>query len=309
LQTYKYSEKNEYDFELPEKYEKLLQSDAKETNKSKKKFGAADIVPLAIKIVAVVGILVLFGIIGKKVYAYYTDIAFNEAKRSEVRIDTDSSNDAEKRKTPDYPEYEGSDERVVTYPQVVEIEKLKQLSLVYPDFVCWFYIENTSISYPVVYNSTPDYYLRKNMDGEENLSGTLYFDFRNDRKKLDRNTIIYGHAMQNGTMFGTLKDYQSKSYYDNHSTIYLYTPTEVIVYKIFAAYETTTDNYYIETYFSSTSAYKSFLDGCKANSAYDTGVEIAEDSDILTLSTCHYYNSNNGRFVVQAVKVGSSPLV
>lgn len=116
--------------------------------------------------------------------------------------------------------------------------------------------------------------------------------------------------MQNGTMFGLLKKYRDKSYYDSHSMIYTYTGEEVTAWKIFSAYVTTTENYYIETYFDSDEDYLSFLNKLKADSSYDTGVSVTAQDDILTLSTCHKYGdkAENGRFVVHAVRVGSSPL-
>lgn len=304
MQVFDYSKKNEAEFVLPKEYEELLE---KETRKKKKK--RIGLVLFFVKLFAIVTLCVSLGIIAKKLYGYWTDEKYAEAQQSSVSTSTETHENVIKRETPVYPEYKGSEERVVSYPQVVETEKLKQLAKVYPDFVCWFYIENTSISYPVVYNETTNFYLRRNMDGEENLSGTLFFDERNDVKTLEGNCIIYGHAMQNGTMFGTLKNYASKSYFDEHKTIYLYTTKEVLVYKIFSAYETTTKDNYIKTAFQEKGLYQEFLEARIAKSIYNTGVTVPENADIITLSTCHYYTSNKGRFVVHAYKAGSIPLV
>lgn len=302
MQKFKYSKDNEAKFLLPEEYEALL------VKKNKKK-KSVDVILLTIKIVAIVTLCISGFIVAKKLYGYWSDEKYAEAQKSAVYSGAAAQEIVIKRPTPVYPEYEGSNEHVASYPQVVETEKLKQLAKVYPDFVCWFYIENTSINYPVVYNETVNYYLRRNMDGEENLSGTLFFDERNDMKTLKGNCIIYGHAMQNGTMFGTLKNYASKSYFNDHKTIYLYTPTEVLVYKIFSAYETTTSDNYIKTVFLKPGEYDKFIKERVKSSEYDTGVKVTEDDDILTLSTCHYYTSNKGRFVVHAVKTQTIPLV
>ena len=105
------------------------------------------------------------------------------------------------------------------------------------------------------------------------------------------------------------KNYASKSYYDEHSLIYTYTAEAVTVWKIFSAYETTTNNYYIQTEFGGNAAYQDFLTKLKDDAAYDTGVEVTYKDDILTLSTCHYYTNANGRFVVHAVKIGTTPMV
>ncbi len=305
MQTFRYSKNNRRDFVIPDKFRNILEESEREKNKKKKKIG---VVLLLIEIAAVLTLVISSLVVVYKLYGYWTDAQYAQAKQSEVASKMTVKKTALTRETPEYPVYEGSEEHVASYPQIVDREKVMQLSLIYPDFVGWFYIEGTTISYPVVFTEEYNYYLRRNMDGETNLSGTLFFDERNDVNTLKGNCIIYGHAMQNGTMFGTLKNYGKKSYYDQHKMIYLYTPTEVIVYRIFSAYETTTRNDYIRTSFADEAEYFRFISKCKSDSAYDTGVKLSPESDILTLSTCHYYNYDDGRFVVHAVKVGSSPL-
>lgn len=304
MKFYTYSKNNERNFVVPDEYDELLKNGGK-SKKPKKKDGVALIV---IRTVAILAFLGLGVFAASKVYSYWKDEQYSKAKQSEVLDVGGTTIVTTLRDTPAYPEYEGSEERVPGYPQVVEISKLKQLALVYPDFVGWLYIDGTTISYPTVYNKDLNYYLRRNMDGVDNLSGTLFFDNRNDVSTLKGNVTIYGHAMQNGTMFGTLKDFASKSYWAKHNMIYLYTPEEVIVYKVFAAYDTTTQNNYTRTSFSSPTQYLGFLNTLKGDSEYDTQIKLKETDDILTLSTCHYYTESNGRFVVHAVKIGSTPL-
>ena len=153
-----------------------------------------------------------------------------------------------------------------------------------------------------------DYYLRKNINGKKNLSGTLFLDYRNMPDTSYGNNIVYGHNMQNGAMFGTLKKYSTKSYYDKHRMIYTYTDTEVTAWKIFSVYETTTDNYYIQTGFVNDDNYLEFIKGLQKNSMYAADTELTSDDVILTLSTCHKYDYENGRLVVHAEKVFTSAI-
>lgn len=125
-------------------------------------------------------------------------------------------------------------------------------------------------------------------------------DYRNDVQDINRNTILYGHAMKNSTMFGSLKNYLNQQYADEHPIIYLDTLYEGYDVEVFAAYETTIDFYYIETEFKSSDVFLKFLDEIQARSAIEINVEIGPEDKILTLSTCKdSVLSDDHRFVVQ----------
>ena len=90
------------------------------------------------------------------------------------------------------------------------------------DLIGWIVIDGTDINYPVVQSKVyQEFYLDHNFDGEEEDSGSIFADARNDVLFPDDNIIIYGHNMKNGSMFGTLQYYLDKSYYNQHSKIYL----------------------------------------------------------------------------------------
>lgn len=280
----------------------------KKNGKNTKK--PASIVSICIRVFAIIVMIFSVIIIVEKCSEYIRDIRYNNAFNNNFKLSASVNEMLEKRETPVYPELGESSAPRVDYPVVYDQEGLKQLSLAYSDFRCWFYIENTTIQYPVAQTSDNDYYLNHNLDGQESLSGSLFLDFRNDIRSLRGNNIIYGHNMQNGTMFGGLKKYADRDFFFSHQMIYTYTAEEVTAWKVFSAYETTIHNYYIETYFQSDAEYLSFLNKLKADSLFDAGISLTAKDDILTLSTCHGYNlGNDGRFVVHAVKIGSSPLV
>lgn len=305
---YTYSEKNEIKLDIPKKFEKIIDNPLNSLDKQKKRRKTTFNVMLAIRIFACALVIVSLYLLIDKIYEYTRDISYSNAIREEVSVNAVQQAIMQKRPTPKYPKFEGSEESHLDYPVEVEISKIKQLALAYPDFIGWFYIEGTSISYPAVQAADNDKYLRRNMDLEDNLAGTLFFDYRNDLTTFRGNNIIYGHAMQNGTMFGKLRNFAKKDYYNQHKRIYFYTENEVTVWQIFSAYDTTTANYYIQTEFPDDDEYLKFLNRCKSDSNYETGVKLTAESDILTLSTCYLYETKDGRFVVHAVKVGSVPL-
>lgn len=72
------------------------------------------------------------------------------------------------------------------------------------------------MEHPVVQGRDNDYYLHHLITGENHKSGSIFMDFHNQEDLSDRNTIIYGHNMKDGSMFGTLDQYQSQALYRKH---------------------------------------------------------------------------------------------
>ncbi len=304
-----YSEINKYPLDIPPELDTKIERTGKNGKGLLKKDNPVNSM-FFVRIAAFVVLAVAVGVFAWRLNQYSNDIRENDAQIDSIAVSSYLVNAAEKRATPVYPKHEGEvvDTGRIDYPQITDSEKLTQYSLAYPDFVFWLYIENTTVNYPVVQAADNDYYLRRNIDGESNISGTLFLDFRCNRSTFAGHNIVYGHNNQNGTMFGPLKKYMDKKFYDEHSVFYTYTKDSVIKWKIFSAYETDTENYYIQTYFANEAQYGEFLAKIKSDSVYDTGVEVTSKDRVLSLSTCYLYNRTNGRFVIHAVQIGESPL-
>lgn len=103
----------------------------------------------------------------------------------------------------------------------VEFDKLRKE---YPDIRAWIYSRGTIINYPVAQGRDNDWYLHRTLDGEWNGAGTLFIDQNNDRPFEEFLTIIYGHHMRDGSMFGSLVKYRDEEYYQKHKKLRLYTP-------------------------------------------------------------------------------------
>lgn len=82
-----------------------------------------------------------------------------------------------------------------------------------PDVAAWIQIPALEVSYPVVKGTDNEYYLHHMFDGQEHKNGSIFIDYHNQADFTDHNTIIYGHNMKNGSMFGTLSRYQEESLY------------------------------------------------------------------------------------------------
>lgn len=173
------------------------------------------------------------------------------------------------------------------------------LSDINKDYRGWINIDGTNIDYPVLQAKDNNYYLKKDINKNYLPSGSIFLDYRNNRFE-DSNTVIYGHYMRNNTMFGELKKFKDKKFFDKNNKIYIETPDgKKLEYKIFSVYTTDANYNYIQTSFNSKSDYKQFLNKIKNKSLYNTNVEVSENDKILTLSTCSY-EFENARTVIHA---------
>ncbi len=183
----------------------------------------------------------------------------------------------------------------------VDFEELMKIN---PDTVGWirFYPEPSQISYPIVQGADNEEYLHKTFSANENTLGAIFLSADNKADISDRNTIIYGHRMRDGSMFRHLQDYEERSFWEENPYFYLYTPDgKEITYHIYsyAVVDAISDTYL--TSFADDAAYQEFLDMTVETSAYDTGVEVGIDDTIVTLSTCTSASDEN-RIVVRGVK-------
>lgn len=182
----------------------------------------------------------------------------------------------------------------------VNFDKLEKVN---PDTIGWirFYPEPASISYPIVQGKNNSEYLHKTFKKNDNTLGAIFLAAENRADFFDRNSIIYGHRMDDRSMFWHLEDYRDKKFYKKNPHFYIYTPDGYErTYKIYSVgiVEETSDIY--KTRFVSDKDYQKFLNKTKKISEYDTGAEAGLDDLVVTLSTCTSANDNH-RLVVHGV--------
>lgn len=172
------------------------------------------------------------------------------------------------------------------------------------DMVGWIKIEDTNINYPVM--QTPnqkDFYLRRDFAKNDAVCGSIYAKEECDVNKPSTNIVLYGHNMGNGTMFGNLHKYKSKSFWEEHKYVYFDTLTEYHTYEIFAVFMTSADmgkgfSYHLFNDTKDAAKFGRFINSCLELSYYDTGIRPIYGEKLLTLSTCDRTNDENGRLVV-----------
>lgn len=171
------------------------------------------------------------------------------------------------------------------------------------DTVGYIKVNNTNIDYVVVQAKDNNYYLNHNFNKEKNRAGWIFLDYRNKLDGSDKNTIIYGHNMKDGSMFETLSSVLQKWWYeDSNNYIVTFTTEEkTFMYQVFSTYDIKNEDYYIKTKFNSDNDYEKFLKTIKSRSNHDYGIELTKDDTILTLSSC--LGAGEKRVVLHAKKV------
>ena len=171
------------------------------------------------------------------------------------------------------------------------------LQAINPDVVAWIYIEGTNINYPVVQGSDNSYYLNRLFDGTFNSAGTIFMDYRNRQDLLDRNTVLYGHHMQNGTMFQQITKYKQQEFYDQHPVCLVMTPNGNYRLEFFAGYITDMNDQSWKMEFASEEEYAGWLQDAVSRSLFTGTAAPGAQHRVMTLSTCTY-EYNDARFVL-----------
>ena len=174
-----------------------------------------------------------------------------------------------------------------------------------PDICAWINIPDTNVNYPIAQHPKDDsYYLKHGADGMKSSYGCLYVETCEKEPFLEFNTVVYGHNMNDGSMFAGLHSFENKDFYDKHRKFYVYTPEHAFCYEIFAAVmysDIRIPYYYNDLIESDRTAYLNSLskDIVASRSIVSKDYPVTEDNCIITLSTCDKKLRDN-RFLVVA---------
>ena len=200
------------------------------------------------------------------------------------------------------------DESKVTKESTKRMIQVKSLQQENSDVVGFLEIENTNISYPVVQENDNEYYMTHNYKKEKSKNGAIFLDKDNDWNIQSNNYLIYGHNLNNGTMFQELLKYANESYYKGHPTISFTTADEEGVYDIISVFRSkvyyTSDNVFKYYFFinpKTKEEYNDYIKNIKENSLYNIEQTADYGTQLITLSTCSYH-VKDGRFVIVGAK-------
>ena len=197
--------------------------------------------------------------------------------------------------------------------QPIETErmlKVQTLKKENSDIVGWLEIENTSINYPVLQGTDNEYYMTHNYKKEKSKNGSIFLNYKYDWNIASNNLLIYGHNLNNGTMFQELLKYSDKSFYINHPIIRFTTDKEDAEFEIISVFKSrvyyNTEQNVFRYYFfinpNSEEEYNNFVQNAKNSSMYNIDSTATYGDQLITLSTCAYH-VKDGRFVVIGKKI------
>lgn len=123
-------------------------------------------------------------------------------------------------------------------PEVSEDEEqeisFSDLKSVNDDVCAWVTLDNTNVNYPVLQGETNLTYINTDIYGEFALAGSIYLDSRNSPDFSDTYSLLYGHNMEGGRMFGDITKYKDNSYFEKNSTGILMTPSAAYSLEVYA---------------------------------------------------------------------------
>lgn len=175
-----------------------------------------------------------------------------------------------------------------------------KLLTINPDTVGWLTVNNTKVNYPVVKANDNDYYLKRDFNQKKNSMGWIYMDYRNSINVMSQNTIIYGHNINGGLMFGSLRYTLNPSWYKKatNQIITFNSINKNMKWQIFSIYKVGVTNDYLYANFETDEEYLAYINKMKSRSIYDFNVSVGEKDYLLTLSTC--YGTGKQRLVIHA---------
>lgn len=190
-------------------------------------------------------------------------------------------------------------------PEEQYIPGFDALVSVNPEVKGWLSIPGTTLSLPVVQGTDNSYYLNHDFYGENDRHGTIFIDCEADFENGWKNTVLYGHNMRDGSMFGSLRAYRNEEYYREHPYFVLYLPDAIIEYEILAVLrndilpgEEELFQYYDYKQIENEEMFEEYYEEIKEHSLYDIAVEAQYGDELVTLCTCDYGSEDQRLLVV-----------
>ncbi len=269
--------------------------------KPKKKKTVGDVLSGLLMLVA----LGVFLYSGYTLYGFYKDYKTGTDEYDSLAIYAENDKADESENLADYEkegaaepetavvEENGEQKKLPVMSNPVDFAELKQVN---EDIVGWLKIRALDISYPIVQGEDNDYYLHRTFEKVDNFAGCIFMNYSNKDDFTDQNTVIYGHNMKNGSMFGTLKKFKEEETYEKSEYFWIFTPDLIYQYHIFSAMTVNKTGMTYQTFFMD-DEFQTLIDTAFEKSVVDgSDIKVDTDDRIVTLSTCT--GDDSTRFVV-----------
>ena len=202
-----------------------------------------------------------------------------------------------------------NDEQVTKKNYSEKMLKVKTLKQENQDVVGTLEIDNTNINYPVLQGKDNDFYMTHNYKKEKSRNGSIFLDKSYNWNINSNNLLIYGHNLNNGTMFQELLKYENEDFYKNHPIILFTTEEEEMSFEIISIFKSKVYNkqdnvfkYYFFINPKNEEEYNYYIKNIKEKSLFNIEKIPKYGTELITLSTCSYH-VKDGRFVVVGSKI------
>ena len=174
-----------------------------------------------------------------------------------------------------------------------------QLFVSYPSAQGWLAVPGTAVDHPFVQGADNDFYLHHDINHHRAHAGTVFMDYRNCPHFTDFNTFIYGHNMNNGSMFATLREFIAPNFFNQNTSAYIFLPhitypVEILAFAIIAHNDPIIYRLGPTSYVER----QEFLDHLANVALHHTGAQVTPHSRLVTLSTCRNDSANRRMVLV-----------
>ena len=177
----------------------------------------------------------------------------------------------------------------VEFKEPGEPSTVALLRMQYPNVVGWITIPGTRIDYPFMQAEDNDQYLDTDINGDYLFAGSIFLDYRCLPDLSLYNSVIYGHNMNNSSMFGTLPSFRDSEFFEQITEGMVYLEETEYRLEIFACILTNNYDGMVYNSLQNTSEEKTdFLQHIKDNATQYREIGVSENDRFLTLSTCSY---------------------
>ncbi len=166
------------------------------------------------------------------------------------------------------------------------------------DIIGWLYVPDCEISFPIVQGDDDSYYLTHTAFKEDNPRGAVFLAAKANAEFEDDNSLVYGHSVEGGGMFTDLANFAEEDFFKEHTEFYVLTPNGNYICEIVTFAKTEDQSVY---YTNSFGDYRQdTIDAWIANALYSNDVDLDDDTNFVTLSTCNldYGFSSSQRYVL-----------
>ena len=183
------------------------------------------------------------------------------------------------------------------------------LRAINPDVVGWIYVPGTTVNFPIVHGTDDEHYLKTDFYGQTSWVsfGSIFLSAANAADFSDANNIVYGHHMNDGSMFSPFADFGDADTFNGHRTVYVFTPAANYQLTTFSIVHCAADDPLAQTAFASEQERQAYVQD-KVDRSVVTVAGLPSAADMkhtFAFSTCDNLASN-GRWVLFAYESGST---